>query len=113
VTVGYERLVRGTLSTEEAYELARVDELAQELREHLEASSGMIDAAHVHLAPSGAIQSIASVLLREKLGFEEEKRFDDVSLSARPRPDFIFHLADRRGILAEVERAGRPPTTTT
>jgi hypothetical protein len=106
VAVGYERLVRSTLTEDEERELAQVDELAAQLREHLEDSSSEIDAAHVHLAPSGAIQSIASRLLREELGFDEEKRFDDVALAARPRPDFVFRLADGRGILAEVERGG-------
>ena len=87
-------------------ELKRVDGLAQELRLHLEASSDEIDAAHVYRAPSGAIQSIASRLLREVLGFEEEIRLEDLAIAARPRPDFIFRLGESRGILAEVERGG-------
>jgi hypothetical protein len=95
------------LSEAERLELERVDDLADRLRQHLVASAAEIDAAHIHRASSGHIQRIASRLLREELGFSEEQRFEEeVGLTTRARPDFIYKLADGRGILAEVERGG-------
>lgn len=40
-------------------------------------------------------------------GFQEETCFAaEVGLTTRSRPDFIYRLSDKRGILAEVERGG-------
>lgn len=66
-----------------------------------------ISAAHVHGAPSSAIQRIVSTLLREDLGFEEEVVItpQDGFVTAA-RPDFYYRLSPGRGILAEVERGG-------
>jgi hypothetical protein len=62
---------------------------------------------HIHGAQSGDVQRIVSRLLRENLGFDEETRFaDEIGLTTQVRPDFIFHLDEGRGILAEVERGG-------
>lgn len=105
--MGYERLTRVVLSIDELAELEQVDALAQRLRAHLVESEAAIDLAHVHDAKSGAIQTIASTLLREGLGFEEEVVLaPDEGFTIRARPDFIFRLADGRGVLAEVERGG-------
>lgn len=105
--VGYTRLTKSALADDEARELAAVDVLARRLFEHLEISQVAIDQAHVHGAPSGAIQAIASQLLTVQLGFEEEVVIpSDASLTTRARPDFIYRLDHGRGVLAEVERGG-------
>jgi hypothetical protein len=107
VTVGYERLVRSNLSEVEVLELATVDSLAQSLRGYLETSAPDIDLVHVHGGQSADVQLIAARLLRTELGFAEEQRFgDEVGLTTRARPDFIYRLGAGRGILAEVERGG-------
>lgn len=107
MAVGYARYTRSELSESDRRELVTVDELAAKLRSHLEATSAEIDSVHVHLAQSGVVQQIASRLLRVDLGFEEEKRLaDEVGLTTRARPDFVFRLGPGRGILAEVERGG-------
>jgi hypothetical protein len=101
------RFVRANLTPSEVDELAVVDRLAGELLSHLEDNAERIGAAHVHNAPSSAIQLIVSDLLRARLGFQEEvilTRADGFVTSARP--DFFFRLAEGRGILAEVERGG-------
>jgi len=107
MAVGYARFVRSHLDDEERSELEAVDELADLLRRHLEASTIAIDAAHVHKAGSSDIQRIASRLLKVELGFLEETRFaEDTGFTTRARPDFIYRLSDGRGVLAEVERGG-------
>jgi hypothetical protein len=107
VTVGYERLTRAALSPDDLAELADVDALAQRLLAHLEGSEAAIDVAHVHAAPSGAIQAIASAVLTEALGFKEEIVLaPEEGFTIRARPDFIYRLAPGRGVLAEVERGG-------
>lgn len=105
--VEYKRHVRSTLSESEATELARVDEIAEQLRSQLDLRTADIAAAHVHNAQSGAIQALVSVILKQELGFDEEvvlRPEDD--FVTRARPDFFFDLGDDRGILAEVERGG-------
>jgi hypothetical protein len=99
--------VRSNLSEVEVLELATVDSLAQSLRGYLETSAPDIDLVHVHGGQSADVQLIAARLLRTELGFAEEQRFgDEVGLTTRARPDFIYRLGAGRGILAEVERGG-------
>ena len=101
------RFVRAHPSSVELDELIVVDRLADELASHLDASADRIGAAHVHNAPSSAIQTIVSELLRAQLGFQEEvilTRAEGFVTSARP--DFFYRLGEGRGILAEVERGG-------
>jgi len=87
--------------------MAIVDELAEQLESHLEASIHRIGAAHVHNAPSSAIQSIVSDLLEAQLGFKEEVILTPAeSFVTSARPDFFYRLEEGRGILAEVERGG-------
>ena len=84
-----------------------MDELAQLLRNHLEAASAEIDAVHVHGAGSSAVQTIVSRLLRDEVGFREEKVMTHVEgWDSLNRPDFFYELEPGRGILAEVERGG-------
>ena len=107
VEVSYERFTRSALTTAEQVELARVDALAVRLREHLSRCSEEIDAAHVHQASSGAIQSIVARLLRDELAFREERILSpEDGFVTQARPDFFFRLDDKRGVLAEVERGG-------
>lgn len=107
MAISYQRYERTSLSTGDRTELAVVDNLAAQLRAHLEASTEAIDAAHVHRASSGAIQVIASQLLRERLRFDEEQVISqETGFVSRARPDFIYRLGPGRGILAEVERGG-------
>lgn len=104
--VGYARFVRSDVPADDP-ELARVDALAAQLREHLVRSSEQIDLAHVHGASSGAIQAIVSRLLREELRFREEVVLTPQDgLVTHSRPDFFYRLADEHGVLAEVERGG-------
>jgi hypothetical protein len=53
--VGYARFVRVQLTPEETHEMARVDELAAELREDLANAADKIAQQHVHraAAPNG------------------------------------------------------------
>lgn len=105
--VEYERFARSELTPAELAELDRVDELASQLVAHLGATSGEIDAVHIHGAGSGKIQSIVSMLLTERLGFGEEVVLTPQDgLITHARPDFFYRLDDGRGILAEVERGG-------
>jgi len=101
------RFVRSGLGDADEVELREVDRLAQLLVAHLDAESAAIDDAHVHRASSGAIQSIVSQLLRERLDFGEERIITpEDGLVTRARPDFFYRLGESRGILAEVERGG-------
>jgi hypothetical protein len=105
--VSYARFTRSALTVDEQAEMTRVDDLAQRLRRHLLVSAGEIDAAHVHRASSGAIQTIVSHLLREQLQFREERILTpEDGFVTQARPDFFFRLSDSRGVLAEVERGG-------
>ena len=107
MVVSYARFMRSTLTPAEQGEMARVDVLAQRLREHLQGRSVEIDAAHIHGAPSGAIQAIVSQLLREQLRFREERVLTpEDGFVTQARPDFFFRLSESRGVLAEVERGG-------
>lgn len=107
MAIGYQRFERSRVSAVDREELAVVDKLAAQLRAHLEASTDAINAAHVHRASSGAIQVIASRLLREQLRFEEEQVISqETGFVSRARPDFLFRLGPGRGVLAEVERGG-------
>ena len=104
--VGYERLVRSDVVDSDPH-IVRVDALARELVTHLEESAGDVDLAHVHGASSAAIQSIVSLLLRERLGFREEVVITpEDGLVTHARPDFFYRLDGERGVLAEVERGG-------
>lgn len=95
------------VSDDDEAELRRVDELAAELRAHLEQCEHEIGAVHVHGAKSADVQRIVARLLRSQLGFEEEVRLAGaIALTTQARPDFILRLGPGRGILAEVERGG-------
>ena len=99
--------MRSHLTEPEVLELARVDELAERLREHLDVEHEAITKVHVHGARSGDVQQIVSTLLTGVLGFGEEIVLTpEIGLVTRSRPDFFFRLADDRGVLAEVERGG-------
>jgi hypothetical protein len=104
--VRYARFVRSDVPTGDP-EIARVDELAQHLRTHLERSSSAINVAHVHRASSSAIQRIVSELLFTELGFREEVVLTPQDgFVTQARPDFFYRLGPGRGVLAEVERGG-------
>jgi len=105
--VQYARLVRHQLDAAERTELERVDGLAARLRDHLEARADAIDAVHVHGAQSSAVQRIVAELLENELGFRSEVVLSPQDgLVTHARPDFVFWLAEGRGILGEVERGG-------
>jgi hypothetical protein len=107
VEVAYARFVRSSLSDDESEELTRVDQLAARLSEHLVASAADIDAVHIHRAQSSAVQSIVARLLTDQLGFDQEVVLTpSLGFVTSARPDFIYHLAAGRGVLAEVERGG-------
>ena len=107
MAVQYARLVRHDLDASEVAELRVVDAMADRLREHLESHSEAIDAVHVHGAQSSAVQRIVAQLLEDELGFRSEVVLSpDDGLVTQARPDFVFWLSDRRGILGEVERGG-------
>ena len=102
-----ERFVRSTITPDERDELVRVDELAQGLIGFLHQHEGEIRVTHVHGAQSSAIQAIVARLLMEEMGFEQEVILTQSDgFVSRARPDFVFRLAPKRGILAEVERGG-------
>lgn len=105
--VPYTRLVRGHLNDGEVAELVQVDGLASRLHDYLESESTAIDAVHVHGAKSAAVQEIVAQLLENELNFRSEVVLTpEIGLVIRPRPDFVFRLAEGRGVLAEVERGG-------
>ncbi|QCB92350.1 hypothetical protein [Cellulomonas shaoxiangyii] len=100
------RFVRSALTDSEVAEVAVVDELARRLRTHLEVRRDEIDRVHVHRASSSAVQAVVGELLRE-IGFDEEVVLTPQDgFVTRARPDFVFPIADGRGIIAEVERGG-------
>jgi hypothetical protein len=103
----YARHVKTSLSTEQTAELATVDNLAERLLAHIEATSDEIRALHVHGAKSKAIQDHFAKLLRFELGFGEEVVLaPQTGLVTQARPDFFFPMTEGRGIIAEVERGG-------
>lgn len=104
----YHRLVRHTLTGEDAQELDVVDGLADQLRAHIEVSADEIDRVHIHGAQSRAVQDIVATLLtQEGQGFVSEHRLVAGDLpSPAARPDFFYDLGQRRGIFVEVERGG-------
>ena len=105
--IRHQRFARSALTSAEAAELERVDALASQLTTHLETSTSEIDLVHIHRAPSSAVQSIVSTLLREHLGFREEVVLaPSEGFITHARPDFIDALGPGRGIIAEVERGG-------
>lgn len=85
-------------------EQTAVDQLAQQLHQHLIQVSADIDTVHIHGAGSSAVQEIVARLLTERLGFRQERRLSFLSVAARP--DFYLPMGDGRGVLAEVERGG-------
>jgi len=100
------RFVRSVLSDAERRELSVVDEMADRLVKHLVAQRAEIDRVHVHRAPSSAVQQVVGELLRD-IGFGEEVVLTpQEGFVTRARPDFVYPLADGRGIIAEVERGG-------
>lgn len=105
--IGYASFVRSGADAAETAEIERVAALASQLRDHLEAVSDEIDAVHVHGAGSSSVQRIVSRLLRDEVGFREEKVMTRVDgWDSLNRPDFFYELSPGRGILAEVERGG-------
>lgn len=105
--IRHARFVRSALDVAETAELARVDELADELATHLEVESPTIDLVHVHRAQSSAVQIIVAAMLREHLGFREEVVLTPQDgFVTHARPDFVYALGAGRGIIAEVERGG-------
>lgn len=101
------------MTTEETREMARVDALASELREHLRASASEIAQVHVHRAPSSAVQKIVSELLRERLGFGEEVVLTpEYGLSQQHAPTSTTGSPQAAGSWPRWSAAGRPPTIT-
>jgi hypothetical protein len=95
------------LTDDESFELQRVNALAAQLVDHLEASAESINRVHIHGAASKSVQNIVASLLCDELGFVEEWVVDpQLGFTGRPRPDFYLLLAEGRGIIAEVERGG-------
>lgn len=105
--VDYVRLARDVVDAEEQVELARVDDLAQQLLHHLKAEAPEIAKLHIHGAPSMAIQVRVGQLLESRLGFGSEVLLTpDDGFVTRARPDFFFPLSEASGVIAEVERGG-------
>lgn len=105
--IRHQRFVRSRLTSDEADELVQVDLLADELGAHLHSQAQAIDLVHIHQAQSRAVQSIVATMLREHLGFREEVILTPQDgLVTHARPDFVYSLAEGRGVIAEVERGG-------
>jgi hypothetical protein len=103
----YRKWERSHPTDDEATELARVESLARQLRDHLEETADLIKELHVHGAASSAVQKHVAALLAVRLGFGEEVVLTpQEGLVTRARPDFFYRLEPGRGILAEVERGG-------
>jgi hypothetical protein len=104
---GYARHVKRDVAHELASELARVDELAMRLVDHIRETSREIAVLHIHGAKSQDIQAHFARLLRFELFFSEEVVLTPQSgFVTQARPDFYFGLGPGRGIIAEVERGG-------
>ena len=105
--IDFERFVRSQLDAQSESEIGLVDSLANQLIDHLETIQADLKLAHVHNAPSRAIQNLVGNLLEDVLHFEQEVVFPaNAGLVVRPRPDFVYRLGKERGIIAEVERGG-------
>lgn len=105
--IEYQRFQRAVTSHEERQLIGTVDHLANRLRRALERESVAIDEAHIHGAKSLAIQQIASAILKDRLGFDEEVLLTrEDGIVSRPRPDFFYRLGPQTGVIAEVERGG-------
>ncbi|WP_323792205.1 hypothetical protein [Nocardioides sp.] len=103
----YSRFTRAALTDKETEEIARVDDLAQQLSAHLQESEPAIARVHIHRAQSMAVQRIVAGLLQGVIGFSEEVVLTPQDgFVTQARPDFYFSLDAGRGILAEVERGG-------
>lgn len=103
----YERFVRRSLSADDERELESVDSLAVRLLDYLWTERQLIQGVHIHGASSGAVQKLVARLLRDELGFKQERVIPpEIGFSTLARPDFIYALGPGRGILAEVERGG-------
>lgn len=101
----YEQFIRSGVDPD-GPEVRRVRELADQLATWIDRLDTDISAAHVHGAPSSAIQRLVGTAL-ESVGFVEEQVLTaQEGFSTRARPDFFFPLGDGRGIIAEVERGG-------
>ena len=105
--IRYRRFVRTALTPAETAEVERVDDLALQLSEHLQASAAEIDLVHIHRAQSSAVQTVVAAMLRQHLGFREEVVLTpSEGFVTHARPDFVYALGPGRGIIAEVERGG-------
>jgi hypothetical protein len=103
----YTRFTRSDLSQAEVQELDRVDRLADRLRRYLDQRMDDIAAVHVFGAQSRAVQSLVANLLRDELGFGEERVIPaDGGLITQARPDFFYRLTENSGVIAEGERGG-------
>jgi hypothetical protein len=103
----YKRFARSDLSSTDAAELGQVDQLADQLRRYLDERTKDIAAVHVFGAQSRAVQGLVGNLLRDQLGFGEERVIPaDGGLVTQARPDFFYRLSEDSGIIAEVERGG-------
>lgn len=107
MAIEYVRFERSRLEARARNSVRTVDQLAQQLREALDQESESINSAHVHGASSSAVQLIVSVILKGRLGFEEEVLLTpEQGIVSKPRPDFFFRLGVEEGVIAEVERGG-------
>ena len=93
--------MRASLTPDEVAEMATVDRLAADLATHLEASAVPIGAAHVRNAPSNAIQSIVTEMLRAHLGFQRDVLSDYIVArkSSALAPIAIRTVRDYRSVL--------------
>ncbi|WP_445256442.1 hypothetical protein [Nocardioides aurantiacus] len=99
--------MRKSLSDGDERELAIVDGLAHQLRDHIRSNADEIARIHVFGAQSGVVQALFSRLLRDRLHFDEEVVLTPQDgLVTQARPDFFFRLPSGQGIIAEVERGG-------
>lgn len=107
MAIEYQRFQRSHLEDRHIEFLRSVDRLAGQLRTALELASAAIDVAHIHGANSSAVQRIASSILKDHLGFDEEVLLTpEDGIVSRPRPDFFYRLGPGEGVIAEVERGG-------
>ena len=81
--------------------------LAEQLRSYLDRHTADIAIVHVFGAQSRAVQTLVGDLLRDELGFREERVIPaDGGLITQARPDFFYRLSEESGVIAEVERGG-------
>ena len=93
--------MRASLTPDKVAEMATVDRLAADLATHLEASAVPIGAAYVRNAPSNAIQSIVTEMLRAHLGFQRDVLSDYIVArkSSALAPIAIRTVRDYRSVL--------------